>query len=107
VAELARQLVWRGHNEASHQGKSTGQVNWASQLGKSTGQIIWASHLHFCTLEHDPEKWKPVFRKDHAQLQNLKLFPKKWTPVFRERMRHNKKLGWHAQARYDGTSRAC
>jgi len=19
------------------------------------------------TLEHDPEKWKPVFRKDHAQ----------------------------------------
>ena len=20
------------------------------------------------TLEHDPEKWEPVFRKDHAQL---------------------------------------
>jgi hypothetical protein len=20
-------------------------------------------------LEHDPEKWKPVFRKDHAQLK--------------------------------------
>jgi hypothetical protein len=22
------------------------------------------------TLEHDPEKWKPVFRKDHAQTIN-------------------------------------
>src|SRR6516165_3445220 len=22
----------------------------------------------FSLLEHDPEKWKPVFRKDHAQL---------------------------------------
>jgi hypothetical protein len=21
-------------------------------------------------LEHDPEKWKPVFRKDHAQTIN-------------------------------------
>jgi hypothetical protein len=23
------------------------------------------------TLEHDPEKWKPVFRKDHAQTKNI------------------------------------
>jgi len=22
--------------------------------------------------EHDPEKWKPVFRKDHAQTKNPK-----------------------------------
>jgi len=22
-------------------------------------------------LEHDPEKWKPVFRKDHAQIKKL------------------------------------
>jgi hypothetical protein len=22
-------------------------------------------------LEHDPEKWKPVFRKDHAQTKRL------------------------------------
>jgi hypothetical protein len=22
-------------------------------------------------LEHDPEKWMPVFRKDHAQSKNL------------------------------------
>jgi len=25
--------------------------------------------LEFATLEHDPEKWKPVFGKDHASLQ--------------------------------------
>jgi hypothetical protein len=23
------------------------------------------------SLEHDPEKWKPVFGKDHAQTKNL------------------------------------
>jgi len=22
--------------------------------------------MHAACLEHDPEKWKPVFRKDHA-----------------------------------------
>jgi hypothetical protein len=27
--------------------------------------------LHSKSLEHDPEKWKPVFGKDHAQTQNL------------------------------------
>jgi hypothetical protein len=26
-------------------------------------------------LEHDPEKWKPVFGKDHAQMKNLDLDP--------------------------------
>jgi hypothetical protein len=25
-----------------------------------------------CLLEHDPEKWKPVFRKDHAQTQRAR-----------------------------------
>jgi hypothetical protein len=24
-----------------------------------------------CWLEHDPEKWKPVFEKDHAPTQNV------------------------------------
>jgi hypothetical protein len=23
-------------------------------------------------LEHDPEKWKPVFRKDHAQIKEIR-----------------------------------
>jgi hypothetical protein len=26
-------------------------------------------------LVHDPEKWKPVFGKDHAPMQNLDLDP--------------------------------
>jgi hypothetical protein len=26
-------------------------------------------------LEHDPEKWTPVFGEDHAQMKNLDLDP--------------------------------
>src|SRR5262249_34988470 len=26
---------------------------------------------HRAGIEHDPEKWKPVFRKDHAQTKRL------------------------------------
>ncbi|HEY3680087.1 MAG TPA: hypothetical protein VGL45_15330 [Bradyrhizobium sp.] len=26
---------------------------------------------HPLNLEHDPEKWKPVFRKDHAQATRM------------------------------------
>jgi hypothetical protein len=25
----------------------------------------------FLTVEHDPEKWIPVFRKDHAQIKEI------------------------------------
>jgi len=37
--------------------------------------------------EHDPEKWRPVFGKDHAQTRNHDLEPKDrvsetWRPVF-------------------------
>jgi hypothetical protein len=37
--------------------------------------------------EHDPEKWRPVFGKDHAQTRNHDPEPKdrvseKWRPVF-------------------------
>jgi hypothetical protein len=31
-------------------------------------------------MPHDPEKWVPVFRKDHAP---LKHDPENWVPVFR------------------------
>jgi hypothetical protein len=31
-------------------------------------------------LEHDPEKWVPVFGKDHAP--QLEHDPEKWVPVF-------------------------
>jgi hypothetical protein len=32
---------------------------------------------------HDPEKWEPVFRKDHAQTKSLHD-PEKSEPVFRK-----------------------
>jgi hypothetical protein len=32
--------------------------------------------------EHDPEKWKPVFGKDHALTKDPEHDPEKWTPVF-------------------------
>jgi hypothetical protein len=32
---------------------------------------------------HDPEKWIPVFRKDHAPLKAMHD-PEKWIPVFRK-----------------------
>jgi len=35
-------------------------------------------------LKHDPEKWVPVFRKDHAQTKTLEHDPEKWVPVVRK-----------------------
>jgi hypothetical protein len=37
-------------------------VAWQTSLGSFLVAI----------LEHDPEKWEPVFGKDHAQIKNLK-----------------------------------
>ena len=38
---------------------------------------------HCFALEHHPEKWKPVFRKDPAPMQKVHD-PEKWKPVFRK-----------------------
>ena len=38
--------------------------------------------LRHRALEHGPEKWEPVFRKDHASLEEHG--PEKWEPVFRK-----------------------
>jgi cobyrinic acid a,c-diamide synthase len=40
--------------------------------------------------EHDPEKWEPVFGKDHAQTKEHD--PEKWEPVFGKRSCSNKEL---------------
>jgi hypothetical protein len=32
-------------------------------------------------IEHDPEKWEPIFGKDHAPTKSC-VIPKKWKPVF-------------------------
>jgi hypothetical protein len=41
-----------------------------------------ARHCGLPFLEHDPEKWKPVFGQDHAQTKKLEHDPEKWKPVF-------------------------
>jgi hypothetical protein len=33
--------------------------------------LITGSRRVHAGLEHDPEKWKPVFRKDHAQIKKV------------------------------------
>jgi hypothetical protein len=38
---------------------------------------------HAPSIEHDPEKWIPVFGKDHAP--PIEHDPEKWIPVFGKR----------------------
>jgi len=35
-----------------------------------TPRVMVNRALRIATLEHDPEKWEPVFGKDHAQTKN-------------------------------------
>jgi hypothetical protein len=37
-------------------------VRSVSLIAAKRGSIIWFGHK-----KHDPKKWEPVFRKDHAQ----------------------------------------
>jgi hypothetical protein len=39
-------------------------------------------------IQHDPEKWIPVFRKDHAQ-RNIQHDPEKWQRFSEKIMRHS------------------
>ncbi len=48
---------------------------------------------------HDPEKWEPVFRKDHASKKSMIL--EKWEPVLAKRSCSNKK--GEALSRFDLT----
>jgi len=38
-----------------------------SAMGSSADIAMSGLSARFASLEHDPEKWTPVFRKDHAQ----------------------------------------
>jgi hypothetical protein len=40
-------------------------------LHKLNRDDLWPAAWHCAVLEHDPEKWKPVFRKDHAPPKSL------------------------------------
>jgi hypothetical protein len=35
------------------------------------GLAVTTGHPQAPMLEHDPEKWTPVFRKDHAQIKEI------------------------------------
>jgi hypothetical protein len=42
--------------------------HWSQSAGATPSRFIDDYRRgRFRRLEHDPEKWKPVFRKDHAQ----------------------------------------
>jgi hypothetical protein len=51
------------------EGQARGAIGSLAQATKRTalGNADIPVILHDRRLEHDPEKWKPVFRKDHAQ----------------------------------------
>jgi hypothetical protein len=51
-------------------------------------------------LEHDPEKWMPVFRKDHAPTKKPEHDPEKWMPVFRKDHAPTKKTD-HGPIQFD------
>ena len=42
----------------------------ASRAGPAQCPWFVAVDLLLGSLEHDPEKWEPVFRKDHAQTRD-------------------------------------
>jgi hypothetical protein len=53
-------------------GEQPGPRRWILSLPsfarEPPGLVETLSHrTRWCGLEHDPEKWVPVFRKDHAQ----------------------------------------
>ncbi len=45
---------------------------------------------HASDKRHDPEKWLPVFGQDHAS--DKQHDPEKWTPVFGQDHAHIKKI---------------
>jgi hypothetical protein len=55
VIRFDRRLVGRDRNKV--------------QALRKTGAPF--SFLRIVCLEHDPEKWVPVFRKDHAQIKEI------------------------------------
>ena len=47
----------------------------APRFGDSDEQLkVDQIETHGEFLEHDPEKWKPVFRKDHARAKGASAF---------------------------------
>jgi hypothetical protein len=65
LAEMAVYFAMSGLPPEADIKRKGRHVRWAANK-----RLIHRSKRYCCrpdTLEHDPEKWEPVFRKDHAQ----------------------------------------
>jgi cytochrome b561 len=56
---LQRMLPWTSRRDRVHELKVT--------VTGSTGRLVQRLHMLSNRRKHDPEKWGPVFRKDHAK----------------------------------------
>jgi hypothetical protein len=57
------------HRPAGLEAGHTGQAGKTRSCGQAKGVVLVGGLLY--PLEHDPEKWVPVFRKDHAQIKEI------------------------------------
>jgi hypothetical protein len=62
---------YAGASESGKQTIARGAENAALRRSSRRGQRAGAVSGGADSLEHDPEKWMPVFRKDHAPTKNL------------------------------------
>jgi hypothetical protein len=63
-------------------GGGSGRDDRVRDADRSLGHVM-VVRISSAALEHDPEKWEPVFREDHAPTTS-EHDPEKWEPVFRE-----------------------
>jgi hypothetical protein len=68
MAWLARKRIVSGAAAAqAHHQADAGHVERGFAVARRLRRAVWCAPL----LEHDPEKWEPVFRKDHAPTKKL------------------------------------
>jgi hypothetical protein len=57
---------------ARRQGGRSRRARSSRQTSHASADIAMSGlSARFASLEHDPEKWTPVFRKDHAQTKEI------------------------------------
>src|SRR3984957_2922998 len=71
-----RDLIWReqpSHRRILLQGFGEGAARSGCDRSARRGRgAIHQGSTRRLTLEHDPEKWEPVFRKDHAETKGAR-----------------------------------
>jgi hypothetical protein len=66
---------YAGAGESGKQTIGRGAENAPLRRSSCRGQRVGAVSGGADSLEHDPEKWMPVFGKDHAPTKNLDYDP--------------------------------